>query len=184
MNKINLILLISFLKIGLFSIGGGYATIPLIEEQIININKWLTIEEFTDIITISQMTPGPLAVNLSTFVGMRISGIFGAVIATFSCIISGFSISIFLYCFFEKYKNLEIIFTVLKGLRSISVGLICGSACTMFFMAMKIINNSVASDSITIKSILIFTACILLLKKFRGSPIVILVLSGIAGLII
>ena len=101
------VLLISFLQIGLFSVGGGYATIPLIQEQVVNIHKWLTFQEFTDIITISQMTPGPLAVNTSTFVGIRIAGIPGAIIATFGCVISGFIISIALYNFFNKYRKIK-----------------------------------------------------------------------------
>ena len=86
-------LLISFLYVGLFSIGGGYATLPLIQEQIVELHGWLSYKEFTDIITISQMTPGPLAVNGSTFVGLRVAGIFGAVVATFGCVISGVLIS-------------------------------------------------------------------------------------------
>ena len=98
-------LLVNFLQIGLFSIGGGYATIPLIQEAVVNTQNWLSFQEFTDIITISQMTPGPIAVNTSTFVGIRIAGIPGALVATFGCVISGFVISILLFCIFEKYKN-------------------------------------------------------------------------------
>ena len=68
-------LLLSFLQIGLFSFGGGYAAMPLIQEQIVDIHGWLDMEQFTDLITISQMTPGPIAINSATFVGIRIAGI-------------------------------------------------------------------------------------------------------------
>ena len=71
-------LFFAFFQIGLFSIGGGYAIIPMISEQVVQSQHWLSAQEFTDIITISQMTPGPLAVNTSTFVGMRVAGIPGA----------------------------------------------------------------------------------------------------------
>ena len=72
----------TFFKIGLFSIGGGYAILPMIKEQVVLAKHWLTGQEFTDIITISQMTPGPIAVNTSSFVGIRVAGIPGAVVAT------------------------------------------------------------------------------------------------------
>nr|WP_228370448.1 chromate transporter [Gottschalkia acidurici] len=104
MSKTIFTLFISFLQIGLFSIGGGYAIIPLIQEQVVNSYGWLTLKEFTDIITISQMTPGPLAVNTASFVGTRIAGISGAIVATLGCIISGFIISIFLYNFLKNIK--------------------------------------------------------------------------------
>ena len=77
----------SFLQIGLFSFGGGYASLPLIEDQVTNFHHWMTVPEFTDLITISQMTPGPIAVNSATFVGIRIAGIPGAVAATAGCVL-------------------------------------------------------------------------------------------------
>ena len=80
-------LFLKFLKIGLLSIGGGYAIIPLIQEQVVNKAGWITEKMFTDIITISQMTPGPLAVNTSTFVGLQIGGIAGAAAATLGCVL-------------------------------------------------------------------------------------------------
>lgn len=75
-------LFLSFLQIGLFSFGGGYAAMPLIQGQVVNGHHWLSMTEFTDLITISQMTPGPIAVNSATFVGIRIAGIPGALVAT------------------------------------------------------------------------------------------------------
>ncbi len=77
-------LFLSFLQIGAFSFGGGYAAMPLIQNQIVDLHHWMNIEEFADIITISQMTPGPIAVNSATFVGLRIGGLAGAIIATLS----------------------------------------------------------------------------------------------------
>jgi len=72
----------SFFQVGMFSIGGGMAAIPLIENQVVNLHHWLTLTEFTGLITIAEMTPGPIAVNAATFVGIRIAGIPGAIIAT------------------------------------------------------------------------------------------------------
>ena len=84
-------LFLSFIQVGLFSVGGGYAAIPLIQNQIVNIHGLMTLEEFTDLITIAEMTPGPISINSSTFVGMRLSGPFGVILCTLGCIIPSFS---------------------------------------------------------------------------------------------
>ena len=80
-------LFFSFLQIGMFSFGGGYAAMPLIQGQVVTAHHWLSMEEFTDLITISQMTPGPIAINSATFVGTKIAGIPGAVVSTLGCIL-------------------------------------------------------------------------------------------------
>ena len=80
-------LFLSFLQIGAFSFGGGYAAMPLIQSEVVTRHGWLGMSEFTDLITISQMTPGPIAINSATFVGIKIAGVPGAVIATLGCIL-------------------------------------------------------------------------------------------------
>lgn len=85
-------LFFSFIQVGLFSVGGGYAAIPLIQSQIVDIHQLMTMEEFTDLITIAEMTPGPISINSSTFVGTRLAGPFGAVLCTIGCIIPSFVI--------------------------------------------------------------------------------------------
>lgn len=174
-------LLISFLQVGAFSIGGGYATLPLIQEQIVEMHQWLTYKEFTDIITISQMTPGPLAVNGSTFVGLRVGGILGAVTATFGCVISGIIISLSLNCFFQK-KHSSNIDTVFKALKSISVGLIASASSTILLLSwfgansLQTINNHIDWYAVTISFI-----AIILLRKFSLNPITVMTLCGAAG---
>lgn len=93
-----------FLQIGAFSIGGGYAVIPMIRDQVVIHQGWITQKVFTDIITISQMTPGPLAINTSTFVGLQIAGIPGAVAATLGCIIPGVAAALLLHLFSKGTK--------------------------------------------------------------------------------
>ena len=80
-------LFLSFIQVGVFSVGGGYAAMPLIQSQVVTRYGWLSMNEFTDLITIAEMTPGPIAVNSATFVGIRIAGVVGAIIATFGCIL-------------------------------------------------------------------------------------------------
>ena len=85
-------LFFAFIQVGLFSVGGGYAAIPLIQNQIVDIHKLMTLGEFTDLITIAEMTPGPISINSATFVGTRLAGIPGAVLCTLGCIIPSFII--------------------------------------------------------------------------------------------
>lgn len=185
MNKIIFKLFFTFLQIGLFSIGGGYAIIPLIQEQVVNSYNWLTLQEYTDIITISQMTPGPLVVNTASFVGVRIAGTLGAIVATFGSILSGFIISILLYNFFKKHKNIDSISNILKGLRSSSVGLIASAASTIILIAfLGTTSLDVSGITINIAAIIIFVISLFLLRKYRLNPILIMVLTGIVGLIV
>ncbi len=184
MIKSIITLLISFLQIGLFSIGGGYATIPLIKEQVVDIHHWLTVQEFTDIITISQMTPGPLAVNTATFVGLRILGILGAILATLGCILSGFLISIYLYKLFNKHKDTEVAGNILKGLRASSIGLIASSASTILLISFCG-TSSIHLKTMTLNSIaiIIFIISLVALRKFKMNPILVITITGIVGLI-
>ena len=130
------VLFITFIKIGLLSIGGGYAIIPLIHEQVVEKNNWISGKMFTDIITISQMTPGPLAVNTSTFVGLQVAGIIGALAATTGCIFCGIIISLVLYKFFQTHQKSVYVLEVLNGLKSASLGLIISASSTIILLAL------------------------------------------------
>ena len=100
-------LFLSFLQIGLFSFGGGYAAMPLIQEQVVSQHDWLTMTEFTDLITISQMTPGPIAINAATFVGSKIAGVPGSVAATCGCILPSCIIVTLIAWFYLRYKKMK-----------------------------------------------------------------------------
>ena len=97
----------SFFQIGLFSIGGGYAAMPLIQEQVVEINGWLSLGEFADVVTLSQMTPGPIAINAATFVGIRVGGVGGAIVATLGCITPSCVIVLILAKIYYKYRSLS-----------------------------------------------------------------------------
>ncbi len=175
----------TFLKIGAFSIGGGYAIIPLIQDQVVNSKEWLTLREYTDIITISQMTPGPLVVNTASFVGIRVAGTLGALVATLGSVLTGFVISIILYNFFKKNKDINSIANILKGLRSSSVGLIASAAITIIMLAFfgsQTITPSLSD--INTPAIIIFMLSLFLLRKYKLNPILIIISTGFIGLII
>ena len=110
-------LFLSFLQIGAFSFGGGYAAMPLIQNQVVTLHGWLNLAEFTDLVTISQMTPGPIAINAATFVGTRIAGTPGALAATIGCVLPSCILVTLLAKIYLKYRNLSLIQGVLKSLR-------------------------------------------------------------------
>lgn len=89
-------LFVSFVQVGMFSVGGGYAAIPLIENQVVDVHGLMTLAEYTDLITIAEMTPGPISINSATFVGMRLAGIPGVLLCTLGCIIPSFLLCLML----------------------------------------------------------------------------------------
>ncbi|MFQ7539526.1 MAG: chromate transporter [Clostridium sp.] len=122
-------LLFSFLQIGLLSIGGGYAALPIIQDQVVAMHGWLSMREFADILTISQMTPGPIAINAASFVGTKIAGLPGALVASLGVVLPSFIIVLTLSFLYYKYRQLDAIQAVLKGLRPAVVALIASAGC-------------------------------------------------------
>mgnify|MGYP003286092304 CR=1 FL=1 len=174
-------LFFDFLKIGLFSIGGGYAIIPAIKEQVVITRGWISLQEFSDIITISQMTPGPLAVNTSTFVGMRVHGISGALTATIGCILMGVLITVGLYKLFSKYSYSQYFKEMLKGLKSASLGLIASAAAIILTLAF-FNSETIDFSTLQISSVLICIFALIAVRKTKLNPILIMILCGIMNL--
>lgn len=130
-----ILIFFAFLQIGATAFGGGYASLPLIQQVIVEQYKWLNATEFIDVITISQMTPGPIAINAATFVGMKIGGFFAAVIATIGNIIPQTIIMIILAHYMFNGKKIIFLEKMLKALRPGVVGLITSAALTTFITA-------------------------------------------------
>lgn len=173
-------LFISFLQVGLFSFGGGYAALPLIQEQIVDKLQWLSIQEFGNLITISQMTPGPIAINASTFVGMQVGGLLGAIIATIGCILPAcILVTLFMY-FYLKYKNLSIIKRVLYYIRPVVAVAIFTSGLNILLESF----DSFINYRIIILKTFIFLLSIIVFKKYNKSPIVVMVIAGVSYLIL
>ena len=120
-------LFLSFLQIGLFSFGGGYAAMPLIQDQVVTAHGWLSMPEFTDLITISQMTPGPIAINSATFVGMKIAGVPGAIAATVGCVFPSCVIVTLLARLYLKYRDMSLLQGILGSLRPAVVAMVAAA---------------------------------------------------------
>ena len=168
-------LFLSFLQVGMFSVGGGYAAMPLIQSQVVEQHGWLTMQEFTDLITIAEMTPGPIAVNSATFVGLRIAQVPGAIIATLGCITPAlFFVSLLSYIY-RKYKDISLLQSVLACLRPVIVALIFGAGLSI--LSMVVFGESaktLANGS--------FASAFFVLRKLKWNPILTMCLCGVAGL--
>jgi len=185
-------LLITFFKIGLFSFGGGYAMIPLIQSEIES-NNWLTTAEFVDIIAIAEMTPGPIAVNSATFVGYKIAGFFGSVAATSGVVLPSFILAILVSMIFYKFQNHPLKISAFYGIRPVIAGLVMTS--TIFIAETSIFKQSLSLEMlmnllkaplevIDIPSVIIAVLALLALIKFKVHPILVIFGSGVAGIII
>lgn len=178
-------LFFAFIQVGLFSVGGGYAAIPLIQEQIVNIYGMMTLEEFSDLITVAEMTPGPISINSATFVGMRIAGIPGVLLCTIGCIIPSFCICLTLAHFYYKYRTVSGVQTVLGALRPAVVALIgsAGASILMLGLFQAGIHEVVLGD-IRLVELGIFAVALFILRKFKVSAVAIILGSGVVGTII
>lgn len=175
-------LLWSFFQIGLFSFGGGYAAIPLIQGQVVDLHHWLTLTEFTDLVTISQMTPGPIAINAATFVGTRIAGPGGAVIATVGNVLPSCIIVTIMALLYFRYKKLSVIQGILGGLRPAVVAFIASAGLTIlvlsFWGTAGFSFNLKAVDYIAVG---LFTAGLCVLRIWKINPIYVMLGSGVIG---
>lgn len=176
-------LFLSFLQIGAFSFGGGYAAMPLIQNQVVQLHPWLSQSEFTDLITISQMTPGPIAVNSATFVGTRIAGVPGALAATIGCVLPSCILVTILAKIYLRYRNLSLLQDILKSLRPAVIAMIAAAGVSILVTAFW--GNDISSlhldailSSTNIRAVGIFLVSLILLTKFKMDPIHVMLLSG------
>ena len=172
-------LFLSFLQIGLFSFGGGYAAMPLIQGQVVTAHGWLSMSEFTDLITISQMTPGPIAVNSATFVGIKIAGIPGALIATLGCILPSCIIVTVIAKLYLKYREMDMLQGVLNSLRPAVVAMIASAGISILITEFWGSSASIALAGTKWSLVVIFAICVVLLQKVKMNPIWVMVAAGV-----
>jgi len=168
----------SYLKIGFFGFGGGYAMLSLIHSEVVVRNEWLTNGEFSDIIATSQMTPGPIALNSATYIGYEVAGVLGSVVATVAVCIPALTLMMLLTRFFLKLHNNRYVQSVVVSMRPVVVGMIMSAALLLIFP-----HSDDGRSFIDGWSWLIFALALLGSAK-KINPILLIVLSGIAGIII
>ncbi|MDH6304985.1 chromate transporter [Parabacteroides sp. PF5-5] len=172
-----------YIKIGLFGFGGGYAMLSLIQDEVVNKYKWISLQEFTDVVAISQMTPGPIGINSATYIGYTAVhnagysagiSILGSCIATFAVCLPSFILVLLISYYFNRFKRNKYVEAAFIGLRPATVGLIAAAA-------LLLMNQE---NFIDYKSFLIFGAAFLLTWKLKIHPILMIFLAGIAGIIL
>jgi len=175
----------SFLQIGMFSIGGGYAAMPLIQDQVVDIHSWLTMTQFADIMTIAEMTPGPIAINSATFVGIQVAGLPGAVIATVGCIVPSCVVVMTLAYVYYRFRGLGVVQGVLAGLRPAVIAMIASAGISLLAMAIygqrTLPADLAAADGIAVA---IFAVGFFVLRKWKAGPLWVMAGSGVAGILL
>lgn len=170
-------LFINFLKIGAFTFGGGYAMLPLIQEQVMA-HGWLTEEELINFIAVSESTPGPFAINISTYVGMETGGLFGAFCATLGVVFPSFVIILIIAKCFDHFQESRIIKGCMAGLKPAVIGLI--AAAVVSIGKTVLFPRGVSVSSFIISALIFGGMLIMALKKVH--PIIVILLSGIIGI--
>ena len=161
----------TFFKIGMFGFGGGYAMLSMIQGEVVTRYGWLTAQEFTDIVAVSQMTPGPIGINTATYVGFTATGsVWGSLIATFAVVLPSFILMLAISKFFLKYQKHPAVEAVFSGLRPAVVGLLASAA-----------QEDVQAFAV---SCLIFLVAFIGTRKYKVSPILMIVACGVAGLLL
>lgn len=175
----------TFFKIGLFGFGGGYAMISMIQGEVVTRHEWLSSNEFTDIIAISQMTPGPIGINSATYVGYsavvnagysHAVGILGSTIATVSVVLPSFILMVLISKFFLKYQKHPIIASVFEGLRPGVVGLLATAALVLMNR-----ENFGTYNWQILTSIILFAGTFIASYRYKVNPILLIVICGIIG---
>ena len=184
-------LFLVFFQIGLFGFGGGYAMLSMIQGEVVTGHEWISSSEFTDIVAISQMTPGPIGINSATFVGYSTLidagytpaiAVLGSATATFAVILPSFILMLIISRYFLKFQKHPVVMAVFSGLRPAVVGLLAAAA----LLLMNSENFGSPTDDMRsfIISCLIFLVVFIATRRFKISPILMIVISGIAGLLL
>ncbi len=176
-------LLWSFFLVGLFSFGGGYAALPLIQHQVVDLHGWLTLAEFADVLTISQMMPGSIALNAATFVGTKVAGPLGAVVAASGCVLPSSVIATVLAFFYYKYRSTSVVKGVLAGFRPVVVALIASAALSILWLTFFGIDpHPLALATPDWIGVGLFVAALVALRKFKVDAILVMAGCGVLGL--
>lgn len=186
-----LLLFATFVKIGLFSFGGGYAMIPLIQHEL-DANGWLTASQFVDVIAIAEMTPGPIAVNAATFVGYRVAGVVGGVVATLGVAAPSLLLILFLATFFFRYRSHPMQRAIFHCIRPVVTGLIAAAALSIARTALLLIPEDLPVWSLFAGNPIpkidwiavgLFLVCLMLLKR-NMHPIALIGISAVSGMLL
>ncbi len=171
-------LFFTMFKIGLFTFGGGYAMVGIMENELVERKNWLPHEEFLDLLVISESTPGPIAINSATYIGYKIAGVLGSVFATFGVVLPSFIIIFLISLFFNEFLSLTLVAYAFKGIQVAVCYLIFTAGLKMF----KKLKKNPLTVTLFLVTLVVYITLTLLAKKF--SSIYYILISGAVGLIV
>jgi chromate transporter len=176
-----------FFKVGLFTVGGGLAAIPLLQEEVLN-RGWLTMTQFTDMIAVSESTPGPIGVNIATYVGYSQHGILGSVIATLGMVTPSIIIIMLIAKFVMHYREHKIVDGVFYGLRPAVTGLILAAATSVAMVSLVNIDlfkdSNILLDLFNFRALAMFAVFFFATNKWKHHPIYYIAIAGVIGVLI
>lgn len=173
----------TFFKIGLFGFGGGYAMLSMIQGEVVTRYNWISTQEFTDIVAISQSTPGPIGINAATYVGFTTTGnVWGSILATLAVVLPSFILMLTISKFFLKYQKHPIVAAVFSGLRPAVVGLLASAALVL--MNVENFGSPVKDTYTFVISVIIFLVAFIGTMRFKVNPILMIIACGVAGLLL
>ena len=176
-------LFLVFLKIGLLSFGGAYASIAVVEKQVVDVCQWMTYSEFSDLIAIDELTPGPIIINAATFVGMRMDGFAGAVIATLGAVTAPIILTSLLLLMYRKYKEIKVVGDILYALKCMALAMVIS---TFVSIALNTIfgGNSIGLEHIDYLLVAMSIASFAILRKYKLNPIYVMLGCGVINLLV
>lgn len=180
-------LFFAYLQIGLFSIGGGHASIPVVQSVVVDGKGWLTMEEFTAMITISEMTPGPFGINSATYVGIKTAGLLGGIVSTFSFLLPSFFICMAFYLIVKRFRKVRAIDGLMQGVRPAVSGLISAagfSIALLVLLGASTLTALKAGANFDPIALVIAILAFIGVRKTKINSIIIILISGILGLIL
>ncbi len=169
-------LFLGFLRIGVMAFGGAYASIPLVQREVVDVNGWLTYEEFGNLLALDELTPGPILINSATFVGASVAGVPGAVVASLGSILPACLITMILLWFFRKYRKLEIITEVIFAIKCMTVGLVSVTILRAISNAILLSGGALGFDPVMV---LLTAAAFLVIRKWQTNPLIVMLCSGL-----
>lgn len=176
-------IVLTFAQIGILSFGGGYASIGLVEKQIVEVKSWMSYAEFADIVAIDELTPGPVAINAATFVGTKMAGVPGAIAATIGAILPSCIIALILAYVYYKYKSLKAVNGAISGLKSMVVAMILSTTISLLLNAL-FYYLPIDLYAIDYVSIVLFIIALITIRKTKINPLLIMLGCGLLGLMI
>ena len=176
-------IVLTFAQIGLLSFGGGYASIGIVEKQVVEVKAWMTYSEFANIVAIDELTPGPVAINAATFVGTKMAGVPGAIAATIGAILPSCIIALTLAQIYYKYRSLKAVNGALTGLKSMVVAMLFSTTLTILLNAL-FYYLPISIYGIDYIACILFVIALYVLRKTKLNPMLIMLGCGLIGLLV